>query len=695
MDALGIVNAIENYEANSTRGGELQKERAEAMDFYLGRQFNSVPQGRSSVVSRDVADSIEWIKPGILRIFTSGDDVISFDPQGPEDVQQAKQETDYVNHIITQKNNWFNSAYIWFTDALIQKNGYMKVYWDERVTVEKEKYENKTDDEFALILQDQEIELVEHVVTQAPYPMAVGQQMAQQMMNLHSFTVAKKKTYGCAKYLNIPPERTIVSVLHQAVDLEECDFVEHWEYKSLSDLRKEGFEVDDYLGDDSDTNISDEEEQARDRFNEDMETDGETNDPSMRRVKARECWLRYDEDGDGIAELRHVLIVGRQVLLNEECDLIPIAAITPRIMPHRHIGISESDILIDVQKIKSALQRAFLDNVYLSVNGRHAVDKDKVNLDDMLTSRPGGIVRTTGQPQAAIMPLVQQSDFAAVLKGLEYFDLVREERTGVSKNAQQLQPDVLSKLSSGVAIAQVQSAAMAMQELIARVFAETGVKRLFRLVHAMTLKHAKQPEVVRLRNQWVPVDPRQWKTRTDMTISVGLGAGNKDQQIANISPMINLQMQLMPTGLSDMRTLHNTLTKFTNAVGFKDTESFWNDPSKIPPKPTQPNPDVIKAQMQIEAKRQELMMKHQLDMRKLQAELQLEMAKNASQAEQMQLEERFRMQAAVLDAELEAQLKKLEAGLEMRADMVNARLDHASKMSIEGVKSFDAKHEER
>jgi len=592
-----IINAIENYESKATQGGELQDSRAKAMDYYLGRPFQNERDGRSQVVSRDVSDSIEWIKPGLLRIFTSGDDVVSFAPKGPEDIEQAQQETDYVNHIITEKNNWFNTAYVWFTDALLQKNGYVKTFWDERESVEKEHYKGLTDDQLKMISLDPEVDVIEDEAFQVMYKQQVqgpmGPMIIEVPVTLHNVTVQKNKKYGCAKYLPIAPERTLVSVLHDEVDLEHADFVEHWEYKTISDLRREGFEIPDDIGDNEGSSMSDLEEQARNRFNEDSQDDGETNDPSMKRVKARECWLRFDEDGDGMAELRHCMVVGHTVLLNEEADFIPIACVTPRMMPHRHMGISTADDSMDIQLIKSTLQRGFLDNLYFAINGEKAVDKNKVNLDDMMTSRPQGIKRVDGNPHDAIMQLTNSGDFGAVLQGIQYFDMVRQERTGSSKNAQQLSPDALAKMPSGIAIAQLQTAQQAIVELIARVFAETGVKSLFRMIHALTLKHSTQQDVVRLRNKWVAVNPREWKTRTDMTISVGLGTGNAEQRMMMLERIMGMQMNLIPLGLANPKTVRHTASKFTQAAGFKDVEAFWPDAEKIPP-PQPPQPDPIK-----------------------------------------------------------------------------------------------------
>lgn len=594
-----IVNAIEAYEDQATAGGDLEQQRAKAMDYYLGVQpVGNGIMNRSQVVSRDVADSISWILPSLLRIFTAGDDVVSFAPRGQEDIEAAKQETDFVNFIITQKNNWFDTAYQWFSDALLQKNGYVKAYWDETIDLTKEEYRGKTQDELAFVMNDPDAELLEVEAYDDPYTPPSIDPMTGMLIppaQLYNFTVQKKQLYACAKFCPIAPERTVVYNLHAYVDLEKCEFIEHWEYKSLSQLRQEGFDVPDDIGDETGAINFEVEEQSRNRFGEDINKD-DPGDPSMRKVKVRECWIRFDEDEDGIAELRHAVVVGKMVLLNEETDMIPIACITPRIMPHRHIGISDADSSMDVQDIKTALQRGLLDNLYFAVNGRHGVDKDRVNLDDMLTSRPAGIVRTDGPPQQSIMPLVHEANFQPVLASIQYFDTVREDRTGSSKASQQLSPDTLAKLPSGIAIAQVMSASQALTELKARVFAETGVKSLFRIVHALHLKNAKKPEVVRLRNKWVAVDPREWKKRSDLVISVGLGTGSREQQLVALERTLATELQLLPLGLSNAKTIHHVATKMTQAMGFKDTEAFWVDPEQARPMqpPPPPPPDPVK-----------------------------------------------------------------------------------------------------
>lgn len=614
---MSLLTAIQEFEQRAENRAELHSDRAKAMDYYLGRPMGNEVEGRSKVVSHDVSDSINWVLPGLMRIFTSGDEVVNFTPTGQEDIAAAQQETDYVNYVITQKNDWYSTAYVWFLDALIQRNGYVKAAWDEKINVDKETYKGLTADGLAYILRDPEVEILS--AEEYPYQGPPGQQMQQpgqppfpmnpmaQAMQpamqpppmLYNVTVQKSRTYGCAKFCNIAPERTVTDPLHTKISVMDCQFFEHWEYKSLSDLTAEGFDVPDSISADISAGANaDIEEQARDRAGEFWRVDVEEGDPAMRKYRTRECWIRYDDDGDDIAELHHCIVIGSTILLDEEVEFIPVACLTPRIMPHRHIGISVADDTMDIQDIKTALQRGFLDNVYFSVNGRHGVDKDKVNLDDMLTSRPAGIVRTTGAPAQSIMPLVHPANFQGVLEGINYFDTVREGRTGSGKFSSQLSPDVLAKLPSGIAINQVMQQQQALVELVARTFSETGVKDLFRMIHAITLKNATQPEIIRLRNEWVPVDPRGWKTRTDMIVSVGLGTGNKDQQMAHLGNIMDMQGKLLPLGITKPEHIHHAFGKFVQAAGFKDAESFSADPKQAGPMPAPPPPPPDPVKMQ-------------------------------------------------------------------------------------------------
>ena len=344
-----------------------------------------------------------------------------------------------------------------------------------------------------------------------------------------------------------------------------------------------------------------EERIARDIYSEQSMLENGTG-PS-RRVLVRDTYIRIDADGDGIAELMRYVVVGSTVILEEEAECIPFAAITPVIMPHRHIGRSVADLVMDIQLIKSTLLRGNLDNMYLANNGRYAIS-DRVNLDDMLTSRPGGVVRVAGDPAAAILPLTHPTLGNNAFSMIEYMDSVKENRTGITKYNQGMDANSLNKTATGIQA--IMSAAQQRVELIARIFAETGVKELFLLVHQLVRKHNQRQDIYRLRNKWIPVDPRQWKTRTDMSVTVGLGTGNKDQQLMHLQTILMAQREALQIGVATPKNIYNALAKLTQNAGFKDPEEFWTEPQEGPPPPRQdPKVEIEKARLALDKERLE------------------------------------------------------------------------------------------
>jgi hypothetical protein len=654
-DENQLIAAIERAEALAETYGNLSEDRTKALDYYLGNPMGNEVDGRSQVVSRDVWDTVEWIKPQLADIFCGGDEVVNFTPRGPEDVKGAEQETDFVNYVITQKNPWFSIWYAWSHDALLQKTGYVKAYWDDAEDRTKERYEGLTDAEASILLEDQGIQVVEH------------EELMAGVERLHTFTVERVKYRGCVKLINVAPEHIYVDHNSRGLDLQECAFVQQREYKTITQLRDEGFDVEDDINDGGD-GVGDWEEDLRDEYSPFRDREGEEADPSMRRVKVRECWIRFDQDDDGRAELRHVILVGTTILHNEETDIVPIVALCPTPLPHQHYGLSVADAVMDLQQIKTALLRGSLDNLYLANNGRHVVDEDAINLDDMLVSRPGGLVRKkAGVPMAdAIMPLNHSTMGDIAVPMMEYVDRIAQKRTGVNEQSQGLDPNTLNKTATGAQM--LMTAAMQRIRFIARIFAETGVKSLFQIVHALTLKHSRQEEIVRIRNQWVPVDPRQWVKRADMQISVALGAGDKAQQMAMLMQILQMQQLAIQVGITDPSKIYNALKRLTNAAGFRDADEFWVDPSTQPPKPPQPDPEVLKEQAKSQAMLQAEQMKaqvtmqveaqkSQLEQQKLQGQLEVQAANDQRDAE------RARMQAE-MDAQLEAQKAELQAALE-------------------------------
>ena len=672
-----LLAAIERHETLAESYGNLADDRAKALDYYLRRPMGNEIEGRSQVVSGDVWDTVEWIKPQIAEVFCGGDDVIKFTPRGPEDVQSAEQETEYVNYIITEKNDWFTVFSGWQHDAFVQKTGYVVAYYDEHTDRTVEEYEGLSGEELALLAQDPEVQIVS------------GEQEAEG----YAIKVERKQEYGCVRFENVPPERVLVSHNARGLSLqdERLDFVEYWEYKTISQLRDEGFEVDDDLSDHSNS-TQDWESNQRDDLNPFKNQEGEESSPAARALKVRNVWIRFDSDGDGLTELRRVVVVGTTVIDDEEADEVTLYALCPTPLPHQHNGQSMADAVMDLQDISTALLRGTLDNVYLANNGRHAIDATRVNLDDMLVSRPGGIVRVEGPISDAIFPLQHSSTGQTAIPVLEYVDRVKSKRTGVSEAQQGLNSNSLNNsLGAGTNLAMV-SAAQQRIKFIARTFAETGVKNLFRGVHALTLKHARKAEIVRLRNRWVQVDPRQWRKRMDMSIAVGLGSGDKAQQLAFLMQMLPIQANAAQFGLATPVNVYNTFKRITSAAGFKDPNEFWTDPSTQPPKPRQPNPELVKEQakgqmamqlkqMELQAKSQQAMRDHAVRMAEIRANYELQLSNDQRDSQREQIKAEF--QAQIEQEKL--RLEKWKADLQAQIDNLTNERDNNTKLTIAGI----------
>lgn len=650
-----LLAAIEEREetAYGTESDPTAVERSRAIDYYLGRPFGNEVEGRSQVVSKDVSDTIEWIKPSLMNIFAGGEEVCKFDPVGPEDEQAAMQETDYVNYVLQKKNNWFSLAYEWFTDALLTRNAYAMAYWEQKNDSALEKYQGLTDEQLALIANDPQVEIVAH----SPVPTAMGV--------LHDVDVRRTKGYGCVKVCVLPPERCLVAESTKSVSVRDAEFFEFWDYKPISWLRENGFDVPDDI-DDSGSVQETLIDQARDVDRQTSAFDQDNFvDPAMRKVKVRMVWIKHDHDGDGISEYNYCVVVGRTVLYREECDGVPVASIVPTPFPHRHMGLSIYDAIADLQLIKSAMLRQVVDNTYLQNNGRYAIS-DRVNLDDMLTSRPGGVVRVKGgMPGNEIMPLVHPFIANNAISVIEYIDQIRQNRTGTSNYFTGVDQNALNKTASG--IAQLSTAAAQRVELIARVFAE-GVKDLFLIVHELTLKHSTNYDKVQLKGKWVAVDPRQWKKRTDMTISVGLGAGNRQAQLANLQAIIQLQGGAIQFGLATPLNMYNALAEFTKAAGFTSEEKFWNNPVVNPPPQQQPDPKMMIEAERVKIERERLDLDKARSVAEEERKRQEMMLKADHLGKQQQLEERG-LQVDMAKAAMTSEAQKEMKGMDISAKM--------------------------
>jgi hypothetical protein len=562
--------------------GKLSEQRAEAMRYYLGETFGNEQEGRSSVVSRDVADTVEWIMPALMKIFTSGDEIVKFEPNGPEDEEGAQQATDYVNYVFTRQNNGFVALYSFFKDALLLKNGFVKTYWEKYSKRRIEKYENLTLDELTQMVMQLEAQGSQVTVKAGSEDQATG---------IISVELEIVDEGGRVCVDPVPPDEVLVSK-NATWDIQKARFVAHRCRKTASELREMGFDTEGLsTADAEDFGI---ERQTRLLYDqEDSFENDDMGDESQRVFLVTEAYPLVDFDGDGISERRIVIKVGNEILSNEEIDRVPLDTITPIMMPHKLYGLSVHDIIGDVQLIKSTVLRQILDNMYLTNNSRVMALDGMVNIDDLLTVRPGGVVRV--KTFDALKPLTVPFFGAPAFNMLGYLDSVREGRTGV-RYFQGVDADALNKDTSGVALDSFKMAAMEKIELIARIFADTGVKSMFMAIFELVSKHEKRAKMIRLRNQWVPIDPRTWSNHFDLSVSVGLGTGNKAQFLNGATTLFNVQKEIIAGGglnrIVTEENVYNLANDVAQAVFPKKGQKYFTDPSKLPPPEQKPDPKI-------------------------------------------------------------------------------------------------------
>lgn len=645
------LSAKVEQELNSASGAsqtKLSEQRADAMDRYHGKKYGNEQEGRSQIVTRDVADVIEWIMPSLMKIFTGGDKVVQFEPQGPEDTKMAKQATDYVNYTIMRQNHGFSILYSWFKDALIQKNGIIKHYWDDTTKVTKEEYKNLTEEEFTVLLMDDSVEVKEHTANE-------GEQV------LHDVVIERTTESGQVRIENVPPEEFLIN--KYAKSIEDARFVAHKVKRTKSELLSQGYpkaKIEKaFEGGEDNYNL-----ERLARFNHEGDSMYDDIDDG---VWVAECYMYVDFDNDGIDELRKITMVGDEILDNEVVDSVPFSSLTPIPMPHKFYGLSIYDLISDLQLIKTTLMRNLLDNMYLTNNGRYEVVEGQVNLDDLMTSRPGGIVRvrTPGAVTPLATPQLDQNSFNM----LGYLDSIREERTGVSKNSMGLSEGGLKSHQTATGVAQVMSAAQQKIELIARVFAETGMKELATSVYQLVQKYESPEKIVRLNNEWVTMYPGEWKEKMDCTAQVGLGFGNKDMNLMHLGQLAQtLQMIGQHPGAGMMikpKNVYNLVAAQIKAMGMKNVDDFITDPGDGDMKPQGPSPEEQARQMEMQLKSEELKIK----MQKLQTESALKQQEMQLESELAQQELNLRAQEAQVNMQIKAQeleIKKADLALKQQ-----------------------------
>lgn len=741
-DELRAITDGEMRQAVGFWSGTLANMRQKAMVYYLGEaKFDLAPpevDGRSAVVSPDVRNTIESMLPQLMVKFSGSDTVVEFEATKPGDEPKAEQATDYINHLFHVKNDGERITYNWMKDALLSKNGIVKVWWDTRNEETREEYIGLSDIELAQLLDDEEIEVTEqksypdeedaekrnealeqlqqgldqalNAAQQNPQAAQGVGQIQQQMQQIQQtppkmlWDVVCKRTKegGRVCVENVPPEEFLIS--RKAKSIAEASFVGHRVQRTMSELKSMGYKnIDQISSDDSSASLNMErvERLSCDDELAYMNTDTATNlDESQRIVWVTECYLRVDYDGDGIAELRKVVRAGNQILDNEIVDVAPFVSITPVPMPHKFFGMSVADLSMEAQKIKTSILRGMLDNMYLQINGRYFAVTGQVNLDDLLTSRPGGVVRMK-QPGMAGRLDQGMGDSTVGMGMMEFMQGFLEDSSGWTRYNQGSDGDSLNQTATGVN--QITNRADMRLDLIARNFAE-GFRQMFRLMLKLVSQYQQKEDIVKLRGEWVPINPREWRNGFEITVNVGLGTGSKDQQVNHLMMLMQVQREAIQIGVSTPSNIYEAAKELTKALGFKSGDKFFTDPAQNPPQ-QQPDPEQVKAQsaMQIkqaelqanaELKQMDLQHQAQIDAMRRDHEFQLEQARMSMQAQvdvnrqqaeaqQQALKDHQQAELDVLKDQQETERKRMQ----IEFDQWKATLDAETKITVAQIQA--------
>ena len=793
-------------QAIGAENGKLSNERMELMKYYQGEEFADPPPGqnRSRVVMLTVLETVEWVLPALLRIFTASDRIAELSPirtslnpppsppgaPPPLDPEEAaRQASEYVNHVFNVDNPGFLVLHDWFKDGLLQKLGWIKRWWSEEEVRETNTFTGLTADEYAAKIQglrepdaSAEVEVLEEHSYPAPTPSGMGEDAPQpppqgppmtlapgqpfppgalagpppgagmppgappgpaggppgapppqmppmQAMQAPQMPMApqppppppKPMLYDCKlrvtrkqgriKICNVPPEEVLFS---RRSTRDNIPFLCHRQPMTRTELLQQGFD-EDSLDEVAWTDSEDYNAERVQRYapDDDMPYTNDRTDPPMRMYWVEENYIQADYDGDGLAELLKVTTVDRSAVILkkngkpdiEEVDEVPLDFICPVPMPHKLVGMAVADLVMDLQRIKSTLIRQMLDNIYLTNNPRMLVVEGAATdetYEDLLTSKPGGLVRsrTPDGVQPLVTPFVAEKAQGLV----EYMDQTAEVRTGISRHNQGLDPDDLNKTATGVNL--IQQAAAQRVELIARIYA-FSVQKMVKGILGLICKHQQQERIIRVSGAPIQVDPAQWKDNMSVSVSVGLGTGNRDQILSHLMQLLNVQQQIvtMQGGVSGplvfAKNVYDTISKISDNAGFKSNFAV-QDPTVPPPPsvtgpPQPPKPDPQAAQMQamgqleMQLAQQKAQSDAQLNQQKAQHQQQIasqkaqqEMTINNQQASQQSQLDHEKMQRDFMIAQQKAQndveIERLRAANDLEIERLKAENAHQLEM---------------
>ena len=695
-----LVTMIDQHVFQSnTYANKINNERALAFKYFNSEPYGNEKKGRASYVSSEVLETISWALPMIMDVFEKNDDIVKFDPISPETLQDAELATDYCEYVLKKQNKGFLILRDFIFDALLQKNAFVKIYYDNTVEYLREEYEDLSDFEVDSLLNDPNVTPIDRETTlnQVPSIDPLTGQPTLVPQNSHKISIkrAKNNGQGRIKIENVPPEEVIVSRMARSLDLDECPFIAHKVQKSISWLRSQGYKIADDISDSESQNSQYSPERL---VRQEMDgswwtgTDETPLDPSQRMLWIVEAYMQVDYDGDGIAEWRKITKIGKTILDNEPFYYNPFVSICPIPIPHKFYGLSLADLVMDLQLLKSMVMRAQLDSFNFNINPAKAVNINAVvDVNDLLDTNPGNWIRLRGEANNNIFSLPNSGVGDAALNLINYIDNVSESRSGVSKYTQGIDTNAFNKTATGTQA--IMNASQQKMELVTRLFAETGLAEIYKKILKVANLFVKTEQLIPIGQQFVSVDPRKWMNLETLTTNVGTGALDKQADIAQAQQILQIQTQLLQAGRPDLvamvdaNKIYNAGQSMLKAMGKKNIYDFFNDPQSqqyqiamqqihATQQPPPPDPTLQAAQVVAQQQAQAAQLKAQTELQKYHQEA---MIKSAEFELRVRDDDRdYELAKMKMELDYQVNLLKLQHQYKQQElDAVSQGVDHA------------------
>lgn len=571
--------------------------------------YNAEPTGewappevadRSDFVATDVADTVNGLLPQVMQMFVSSDDAVEFEARGqPGSDEEAKLATAYVNHLFYVRNDGVSIVHDWFWDALVQKVGWVKVWIDEDADESKQKYEGQTQEQLVMLMQD---------------GWQLDGEPQQDEQGGIAFTVRKESRTKCVKVAVVAPAEMRVDVNARWDD--DPAVIGQVFYRRRFEWEQDGYDVSDYSG--ASSGPQDMESLAL-LGSSDGFSFGAAHE-SHELLRGSEIYMKLDANGDGIAEWIKVCLIEDKLAIMqdgssgiEEVDGHPFVWICPNPRPHSFFGDCPADFAYQPQRTRTTTVRAIQDNMILSVNQRMYVNTNAaVNIDDVLDSRAGGVIRGQGPASDAIQAIGQPSLAGPAYQFNDYIASWAENRTGFNRYSAGTDSNAINKTKGGVEL--LTAKADMRTGLMARHFA-VGMRKLFAKILKLSVQYQNVPEMVALNGSFVPINPGEFRNQFHTKINVGLGTGTKEQQAQRIMGLLQVQQMGAQFGVVGPENIAESIRLYVEANEYKNPQRFVSpQPTGMPPNVQAYQQEKQQAQQQMQGMGQQLQQLQQENM---------------------------------------------------------------------------------